>query len=374
MGYRNNSYNPMTWIWQHSDWPRFIWDEAALKSFEDRFLKGSGQLIGAWRHLDDDDRTELRVDLLSDEAIKTSAIEGEFLDRDSVQSSVRRQFGLATDHRRSSPAEAGVAEMMVALYQDFDHPLDHETMHGWHRMLMNDRRDLAMIGDYRHHAEPMQVISGPDYKPKIHFEAPPSGQMHAEMNAFIAWFRHSTGHGALTRAGIAHLYFVCIHPYEDGNGRIARALAEKALAQSIGQPSLIALSQTIERHRGAYYDALEAANKSLGITDWLVWFAETVLEAQTRSEHRLIRLIDKTRMLDRLRGHLNTRQEKVLTRLFRAEPDGFEGGLSAANYKSITGAPTSTATRDLADLVKIGALRRTGTRRYTRYWLDVPPL
>jgi len=198
--------------------------------------------------------------------------------------------------------------------------------------------------------------------------------MRPEMTAFIRWFRASADYGALTRAGIAHLYFVCIHPFEDGNGRIARALAEMALAQSLGQPSLIALSQTIERHRRDYYDALEAANKSVEITDWLVYFANTMLEAQTRSENRLTRLIDKTKMLDRLRGKINARQEKALLRLFQAEPDGFEGGLSAANYRTITEAPVSTTTRDLADLVAKGALRRTGSRKHTRYWLDLPPL
>ena len=364
----------MNWIWQHPDWPAFTWNETVLKPLEDRFLKGSGQLIGAWRHLDEEDRTDLRVDLLSDEAVKTSAIEGEVLDRDSVQSSVRRQFGLATERRTSSPAEAGVAEMMVALYRAFDRPLDHRMMQDWHRMLMQGRRDLTVIGGYRKHKEPMQVVSGPDYKQTVHFEAPPSKAMRTEMTRFIEWFRTSSQFPALTRAGIAHLHFVCIHPFEDGNGRIARALAEKALAEALGQPSLIALSQTIERHRRAYYDALEAANKSVEITDWLVWFAETMLEAQTRSEQRLIRLIDKTKMFDRLRGKLNPRQEKALARLFRAEPDGFEGGLSAANYRTITGAPATTATRDLADLVKKGALRRTGERRHTRYWLNLPPL
>lgn len=364
----------MTWNWQRPDWPNFTWDKAALKPLEDRFLKGSGQLIGAWRHLDDADQVQLRIDLLSDEAIKTSEIEGEFLDRDSVQSSVRRQFGLTTDRQKSSPAEAGVAEMMVALYQKFDRPLDHKTLHGWHKMLMHDRRELAVIGGYRKHKEPMQVVSGPDYKPKVHFEAPPSKQMRPEMAAFVKWFQGSANYGALTRAGIAHLYFVCIHPFEDGNGRIARALAEMALAQSLGQPSLIALSQTIERHRRDYYDALEAANKTVEITDWLIYFANTMLEAQTRSEHRLTRLIDKTKMLDRLHGQINARQEKALLRLFQAEPDGFEGGLSAANYRTITGAPVSTTTRDLADLVTKGALRRTGSRKHTRYWLDLPPL
>ena len=177
---------------------------------------------------------------------------------------------------------------------------------------------------------------------------------------------------ALTRAGIAHFYFECIHPFEDGNGRIGRALAEKALAQSLGEPTRIALSRAIIHRQAAYYQALESAGRSLDITAWLLWFADTVLAAQSWSERRLIRLIERTRMFDRLRGRLNPRQEKALLRLFREEPEGFEGGLSAENYRRITRASSSTATRDLADLVAKGALRRTGERRHTRYWLDLP--
>ena len=159
-----------------------------------------------------------------------------------------------------------------------------------------------------------------------------------------------------------------------GAGDVGRALAEKALAQSIGEPSLIALSRTIARRRRAYYDALAAAGRSLDVTEWLAWFADVVLEAQRRTERRLIRLIEQARLFDRLRGQLNPRQEKALRRLFRAKPEGFEGGPSAANYRGITGAPASTATRDLADLTAKGALRRTGDRRHTRYWLDLPGL
>ena len=362
------------WLWQLPDWPQFTWDDQELAPLEKRFLTGSGRLVGASAHLDDSDRDDLQIDWLSDEAMETSAIEGELLDRDSVQSSVRRQFGLKTDRRRSGPREAGIAEMMVALYREFDAPLTEATLFDWHRMVLNGRRDVDVIGGWRQHAEPMQVVSGADYAPKVHYEAPPSVAMEAEMAAFIGWLNASRDLPALTRAGIAHFYFVCVHPFEDGNGRVGRALSEKALAQSLGQPSLIALSQMIARDQRGYYDALEAANRSLEITPWLMWFGETVLQALTYSEHKLTRLIDKVKMFDRLDGQLNERQEKVLLRLFRAEPDGFEGGLSAANYRQITGAIATTATRDLTDLVEKGALRKTGERRYTRYYLNLPAL
>ena len=362
------------WLWQHPDWPRFTWNDQALASLEKRLLTGSGRLVGASAHLDDEERSELHIDWLSEEAMKTSAIEGEMLDRDSVQCSVRRQLGLKTDHRRSGPREAGIAEMMVALYRDFDAPLTDATLFDWHRMVLNGRHDVDVIGGWRRHEEPMQVVSGPDCAPKVHYEAPPSTGMNSEMAGFIQWFEASRELPALTRGGIAHFHFVCEHPFEDGNGRIGRALSEKALAQGLGQPSLIALSQMIARKQRGYHDALEAANRSLEITPWLIWFGETVLEALTYSEHKLTRLIDRVKMFDRLHGQLNDRQEKVLLRLFRAEPDGFEGGLSAANYRQISGTIATTATRDLTDLVDKGALRRTGTRRYARYCLNLPPL
>jgi Fic family protein len=223
----------------------------------------------------------------------------------------------------------------------------------------------------------MQVVSGPDHKRIVHFEAPPSRQVPDEMQQFIMWF-NDTAPGAkhplpaLTRAGIAHLYFVCIHPFEDGNGRIGRALAEKSLAQSLGQPSLIALAATILARRARYYAALEAANKSNEITDWLAWFAGTAIEAQRRTLAMIEFLIDKTKLLDRIRGELNERQEKALLRMFKEGPEGFEGGMSAGKYSTITDASPATTTRDLADLTEKGALVREGERRHARYKLNIP--
>ena len=364
----------MGWIWQQPKWPRFFWDQERLAPLEARFLHESGRRVGAWRHLADREQADLRIEWLSSEALDTSAIEGEILNRASVQSSIRRHFGLGVDPRRVSPAEAGVAEMAVDVYRTFGDPLDHEALWRWHGTLMRERPWLAVVGGYREHPEPMQVVSGPDYNRTVHYEAPPSHAVMTEMNRYVAWYERTRGMPALTRAGVAHFYFECIHPFEDGNGRIGRALAEKALAQSLGEPTLIALSRAIILRQTAYYAALESAGRSLDVTDWLLWFAETVLEGQSWSERRLIRLIEQTQMFDRLRGRLNPRQEKALLRLFREEPEGFRGGLSAENYRRITRASASTATRDLADLVAKEALRRTGERRHTRYWLNLPSL
>jgi Fic family protein len=219
-------------------------------------------------------------------------------------------------------------------------------------------------------------VSGPIATPKVHFEAPPSDKIPTEMNRFLTWFNHTAPDGqqplpTLTRAGIAHLYFESIHPFEDGNGRIGRALSEKALSQSLGRPTLIALSQTICRNRKAYYTALEDNSKDLNITDWLLYFTRTVLEAQQYTQRLIDFLIAKTRLYDRLRGKINERQDKALARMFREGLDGFKGGLSAENYLKITNTSRATATRDLQSLVELGALRKTGELKHTRYWLSI---
>lgn len=361
----------MKWNWQQEDWPHFQYKEAEIASLEKRFLLESGLLRGSFTHIGDEDKKQLIVELISIEAIKTSEIEGEYLNRDSVQSSIRRYFGLNVDSRRISAAEQGIAEMMLDLYENFDIPLKHKTLYTWHEMLCNGRRDLQTIGAYRCHEDPMQVISGPLHKPKVHFEAPPSSHMQQEMKHFIQWFNESAEMPALARASIAHLYFVCIHPFEDGNGRIGRALVEKALAKALGYPTLIALSKQIEKGKKRYYDMLEKANKQNEVTEWINYFANVILDAQTDTEQRVKFLISKTKFFDRFKGQLNDRQEKVILRLFEAGPDGFEGGLSAKNYRAITGTTSATATRDLHDLVEKKMLTKTGELKHTRYWLNV---
>ena len=290
----------MIWDWQQNDWPVWRYESTVLKAKEETFLLQSGRLIEAWNHLSVGHQVQLKVDLLSDEAVKTSAIEGEFLDRVSVQSSVRQQFGLATD-QKSAPAARGIAELMVSNYENFHLPLTHEQLWNWHKMVCGNRSDIKVIGDYRKHLEPMQVVSGAVYQPTVHFEAPPSSQMKTEMETFLNWFANSGSEGkealpALLRSGLCHLYFVSIHPFEDGNGRIARALSEKVLAQALGQPSLLALSRVIEKDRKAYYLQLERHNKTMRVTGWLVWFADTILSAQNYSSQLIDHLIQKTRL------------------------------------------------------------------------------
>lgn len=241
-------------------------------------------------------------------------------------------------------------------------------------MLTNGRRDLRQIGHYRSHDEPMQIVSGELYEPTVHFEAPPSSSVQHEMDQFVDWFNRSESGRpyalpALIRSGVAHLYFESIHPFEDGNGRIGRAISEKALSQSLSRPTLIAIAYIIEKKRKAYYAALQSNSRDLCIEKWLHYFCEMVIAAQNRTQSMIDFLIKKSVFYQTFADQLNPRQEKAIARIFREGVDGFKGGLSAENYISITGAARATATRDLQKLIEIGAFTKTGERKYTRYYL-----
>ncbi|MCY3817710.1 MAG: Fic family protein [Gammaproteobacteria bacterium] len=366
------------WNWQHPDWPRFTWTTRAIDSAARQFVEGFEDLNVVLRRAGEEDLHGLRIAWLTNEAIETSAIEGEILDRDSIQASLLRRFGLRPSARRHGAAEEGIAEMMVSLYSDFAQPLDHETLGKWHIMLMSANPYIETIGGYRRHEDPMQVVSGPYGRETIHFEAPPAVRIPSEMDRFVDWFNRKTETtdpaAALEAAAVTHLYFECIHPFEDGNGRIGRALAEKALARMLGRPTLLPLSAQICRQKKGYYAALNQASRTLDLTEWLDWFARIAIQAQAHGKQSLICVLAQARVFDQLQGQVNARQENALLRLFEAEPEGFEGGMSAKNYQSITGASESSATRDLAALVDWGVLRKTGERRHTRYRLVLPDL
>ncbi len=366
------------WIWQHADWPHFTWDARLLDSAAQQFAEGIEAQSVVLRLTGEEDLVGLRIEWLTTESIKTSAIEGEILDRDSVQASLLRRFGLQRSARRHGAAEEGIAEMMVSLYRDFAQPLDHETLCKWHIMLMSGNPYIETIGGYRQHEDPMQVVSGPYGRQTVHYEAPPAHRVLTEMDRLVGWFNRETQNASLAAAldvaAVAHLYFESIHPFEDGNGRIGRALAEKALARMIGRPTLLPLSAEISRQQKGYYAALNLnqVSQSMNLTPWMAWFAQTAIQAQAYGQQSLICAIAQARVFDQLKGQINLRQEKALLRLFEAEPEGFEGGMSAKNYQALTGASESSATRDLAALVDHGVLRKGGERRHTRYWLVLP--
>jgi Fic family protein len=362
----------MTWNWESKNWPNFQWDMKKFAKVERLFIEGAAVMVGATRHIHTSTQTPLLIELLTTEAIDTSKIEGEFLNRGSVQSSISKKFGISTNSIKSGPAEKAISEMLVDSYQTLHKPLTKKMLCDWHKMLMSNRNDLPDIGKYRTHAEPMLIVSGPDYARKIHFEAPPSKQVPANMNAFVNWIKSKELiDSPLVKAGIAHLWFESIHPFEDGNGRIGRMIAEKTLSQAFEEPVITVLAKVLLKRRKQYYQALEKASKTLEITDWLLWFSSAVIESQKETLSTIDFIIEKTKFLDALKGQLNHRQEKAVLRMLQEGPSGFKGGLTAAKYHQMTGATTATTTRDLQSLVKIGALRREGDKKSTRYFLTI---
>ncbi len=362
----------MVWNWQLPNWPNFFYSSSEVASLEKRFLKGAGGSFAILKHLKEKDKKEFVIEVLCNEGLSSSEIEGEILNRASLQSSIQRHFGLLDNVQKLPLKELGVGDLMWKVYDSFHEPLTHEMLGEWHRLLMQGELKITDIGKYRTHDDPMQIVSARYDKCEIYFEAPPSRCVHEEMTAFIEWFNEALDEGStLVKAAVAHVYFESIHPFEDGNGRIGRALVEKVLSRDLGCPTLIAVSQVIARRKKDYYKALANCNKTLDIRAWVRFFSEVILESQEESIAWIHFLIEKSQMMHHLESNINSRQKKVLLRLFSEGIKGFKGGLSAENYTTITKTSRATATRDLTDLVEKSALYKTGQLRHTRYWLNI---
>jgi Fic family protein len=367
----------MRYSWQQPDWPQF---QYALKNIEDlllSFAEKEGHVSGILKALPEDTQTEAIIDMMVAEAIKTSEIEGEYLSRRDVMSSIKNNLGLNQHPERITDKKAqGAAELMIDVRKSVSETLTEDTLFSWHTMIMRGNTKHK-IGAWRTHEEPMQVVSGAIGKWKVHFEAPPSARVPQEMKQFIQWFNDTQPGGpreirkSPVRSAIAHLYFETIHPFEDGNGRIGRALSEKALSQGVGRPILLSLSKTIEGHKNAYYDALKEAQKSLKITSWIHYFVSMALYAQMEAGEQIDFTLRKTKFFARFQSQLNDRQLRVIRRILEEGPRGFEGGMSPRKYIVITGTSKPTATRDLQELVEKGVLISLGAGRGRNYQIKL---
>jgi Fic family protein len=326
----------MPWNWELKNWPHFTCDFDRIKQGEKEFLVAVGKASGCLKSVNEGDTHKFIVEILSIEGIESAKIEGETLDRESLQSSIKRHFGFNAIHKKSGAKEKGMAELLCRAYETFDQPLTHEMLWQWHALLFKGRSDGIEIGEYRTHKEPMQIVSNRYGSLKVFFEAPPSKRMSKEMETFIKWFNDSRKTlSSLERAAIAHIYFESIHPFEDGNGRIGRVLVEKILSQSVGEAVLVAISYVLKKRKKEYYTELQKCNQSLDAADWVEFFSGVILQAQQESIGRIYFILIKSKMLAALSEKLNSRQEKVLLRVFAEGVDGFKGGLSAKNYISI---------------------------------------
>jgi len=362
--------------WQQKEWPDFKFDIINIEMFLYLFYERVGHVTGMLKAIPDDLQMETLIEIMVAEAIKTSEIEGEFLSRRDVVSSIKKNLGLVTLDENKDARAAGISMLMINVRNTFSDPMSEQSLFAWHTMLMSDVKDVE-IGKWRTHKEPMQVISGALGKQKIHFEAPPSDIVPKEMTNFIKWFNDTTpgskneiSHAPI-RAAISHLYFESIHPFEDGNGRIGRAIAEKALSQGIGRPVMLSLSKIIESNKKKYYAELEKAQLSMEINSWVKYFIETVFDAQVDSENLIDFTLKKVKFFDRFRDLLNERQLKVIKRVLDEGPEGFMGGISARKYVSISKVSKATSTRDLQYLLDIKALIVSGGGRSTSYAVNI---
>ncbi len=367
----------MIYNWQQIDWPEFRYD---LRRFEDilfSFAERMGRVSGLLKGLPEGTQTEAMIDMMVSEAIKTSEIEGEYLSRQDVISSIRKNLGLNQNVVRVKDKKAeGAAELMIDVRDTYAEKLSQDKLFSWHKMIMKGSRGVE-IGSWRTHKDAMQVTSGPIGKQRVHFEAPPSERIPAEMKRFIRWFNETGPNGTNeikkhpVRSAIAHLYFESIHPFEDGNGRIGRAISEKALSQGVGRPILLSLSRTIGANKNAYYDALKVAQRSNKITPWINYFVNVILDAQVNTEEQIDFTLKKTKFSDRFQDQLNKRQLRIVHRMLEEGPKGFEGGMSAKKYIAITHTSKATATRDLQGLIEKGAFVQSGGGRSTKYQVNL---
>lgn len=366
----------MKYNWEQKDWRAFRYDEALFTDIAFSFMSLAGQSLGYMNGLSGSEQAESVITILVKEAIKTSSIEGELISRGDLISSIRKNLGYATpSYRIKDKRSEGIATLLVKAREKFDDDISEAQFFEWHILLMSGNTTINS-GTYRTHIAPMQVISGTIGKEEVHFEAPPSAQVPYEMGSFIRWFNATKPSGetpisnVLIRASIAHLYFETIHPFEDGNGRIGRVIAEKALAQGLKRPILMSLSTAIEANKKAYYASLKKAQRTNNVSEWIQFFSQTIITAQKEFIETINFLLKKTHFFDKHKLLLNEAQMKVLGRMLEEGEENFIGGLNTRKYQSIGAVSKSTATRHLQDLVEKRILLVQQGGRSTHYTIN----
>ncbi len=363
-----------TYIWESAEWPAWRFDVPALATSLADVSHAQGMLAGRLADLGLALRDEASLAALTEDVVKTSAIEGESLNVASVRSSIARRLGV--DIGALAPVDRhveGVVEMVLDATTNAAAPVTDARLFGWHAALFPtgySGMSRITVGEWRTDASgPMQVVSGPIGRQRVHFEAPPAARLAREIERFLAWFNAAPVEPLLIRAGLAHLWFVTLHPFDDGNGRIARALGDLVLARADQSPQrFYSLSAQIQRERNAYYDVLERTQRgSLDVTEWLAWFLNTLGRAIDHAHTTLDAVLVKARFWQRCAGFaMNERQVKVMNRLL----DGFEGKLTTTKWAALAKCSQDTALRDIMELVEHGVLRRSSSGgRSTSYEL-----
>lgn len=363
------------WVHEHQNWPNFTWDVGSLVSKLADIRHRQGRLLGRMEGLGFELKCEASLSTLTNDVVKSSAIEGENLNPEEVRSSIARRLGI--DIAGLIPASRdveGIVEMMLDATQQFSKPLTKDRLFDWHAALFPTGRSgthKITVGGWRTiDAGPMQVVSGPIGKEKVHFEAPDADRLEKEMHAFLKWFGNNDDIDPVIKAGIAHLWFVTIHPFEDGNGRIARAIGDMALARADGtQDRFYSLSSQIEVERKHYYDQLEKQQRATpDITDWLSWFLDCLGRAISNAETTLGNVLFKAQLWDTINQKpVNDRQRLIINRMLE---DDFEGFMNTSKYAKLAKCSNDTALRDIQELKERGTfIQNPGGGRSTSYRL-----
>jgi len=366
------------YIWQANDWPDWRFDLAALAGPMADVSRAQGLLMGRLADVRMALRDQASLAALTEDVVKTSEIEGEQLNVESVRSSIARRLGVGIG--ALAPVDRhveGLVEMVLDATVNCAAPVTRERLFGWHAALFPtgySGLSRIKVGGWRDDAGgPMQVVSGPIGRQRVHFEAPPADRLETETGRFLDWVNADSGEPPLVKAGLAHLWFVTLHPFDDGNGRIARAIGDLLLARADGSPQrFYSLSAQIQRERKAYYDILERTQKrSMDVTEWLAWFLDTLHRAVDQAQHTLDAVLTKARFWQHWAATpLNERQVKLLNRLL----DGFEGKLTSSKWAAIAKCSPDTALRDINDLLARGVLRKSNAGgRSTSYELNDLP-
>jgi Fic family protein len=351
------------YIHDQADWPKLHWNSEALTGLLAEVRHRQGRLLGQMQSLGFGLQEEAVLRTLTEDVVKSSAIEGQDLDPAAVRSSIARRLGMDVGGLKPADRDVeGVVEMMLDATRNYDKPLTAERLFGWHASLFptgrSGMRRITVEGWRNDSDGPMQVISGPVGKERVHFEAPKAPRLEKEMTGFLEWFNHGPEVDPVLKAGIAHMWFVTIHPFDDGNGRIARAISDLCLARSEkGSQRFYSMSAQIRQERKEYYDLLEHTQKGeTDITEWLTWFLECLGRAIDGAETMLASVLTKARFWERTGASpLNERQRLILNKLL----DGFDGKLTSSKWAKLTKSSQDTAQRDITDLVQRGILVRS---------------
>lgn len=365
------------YIWQAKKFPNFSFDKNKIAPFIEQFTLALGQSNGLIMGFTKETQNEIFSEIMLSEALKTSEIEGEYFSREDVMSSLQANIGAKEYHKSGKNKKAdSIAHLLIEARKEWNKPLTEKIILNWHKILMEHEKGIN-AGQYRKGTEAMQVISGRFGEIEVHYEAPPSFEISKLMTDFIEWY-HNFSEKELGKVGeaivfsaLVHLYFETLHPFEDGNGRIGRVLAEKSLAEKLGFPITVSISNSIEKNKKQYYEALKAAQRNLKVTEWILYFVAILQDALHESQKIILFTIKKSHFFDQFKNQINEREHKAILKMMEQGYTGFKGGMTAKKYQSINKTSKATATRDLQHLTSIGAFTSHGGGRSVSYELNL---